>query len=145
MRMLPHILLFVFGFAIIPLAPFAQEPGIPPAQRRALTPEEIEAQKAIEEAATQACTVCGGGIVTIIGLFVIFAIINIVLMIWVARDAKNRGMDSSALWMFLVMITSFVGLFIYLFARPQGDLAQCPHCRGKRLSVSATCPHCRHA
>ncbi len=51
-------------------------------------------------------------------------------------------MDSSVLWMLLVMCTGFIGLVIFLFSRPQGNLIQCPQCQNKRLQVSAKCPHC---
>ncbi len=79
--------------------------------------------------------------------FVIIAIIalNIALLVWVARDAKARGMDSAILWMILVMFTSIIGLAIYLFDRPQGNVMQCSHCGNKRLQVSAKCPHCGNA
>lgn len=78
---------------------------------------------------------------------VILALIalNIALLVWVARDAKARGMDSSVLWMILVMFTGVIGLIIYLFARPQGNVVQCPHCSNRRLQVSAKCPHCGNA
>jgi phospholipase D-like protein len=76
--------------------------------------------------------------------FVIFAIIvlNIALLVWVARDAKARGMDSAILWMILVMFTGVIGLVIYLFSRPQGNTISCAHCGNRRLQVSAKCPHC---
>jgi len=82
--------------------------------------------------------------------FVIVAIIvalalNIELLVWVARDAKARGLDSSILWMILVMFTSVFGLVIYILARPQGILTPCPHCRNSRMLVSAKCPHCGNA
>jgi uncharacterized membrane protein YhaH (DUF805 family) len=79
--------------------------------------------------------------------FVIIAIIvlNIALLVWVARDAKSRGMDSAILWMVLVMFTSILGLIIYTFARPQGNMIRCPHCRNSRMQVSAKCPHCGNA
>jgi len=85
------------------------------------------------------CAACGGTF-----LFIIIAVIvlNIALLVWVARDAKSRGMDSSALWMMLVMFTGLIGLIIYIFSRPQGNLIQCPQCQNKRLQVSAKCPHC---
>jgi len=73
---------------------------------------------------------------------ILFIALNIALLVWVARDAKSRGMDSAVLWMVLVMITSVIGLVIYIFARPQGDLKQCAHCNNKRLQASAKCPHC---
>src|SRR5882724_8227418 len=73
--------------------------------------------------------------------FVIVAVVvlNFALLVWVARDAKARGMDSSILWMLLVMFTTVIGLAIYLFARPQGEVVACAHCRNKRLQVSAKC------
>jgi uncharacterized membrane protein YhaH (DUF805 family) len=79
--------------------------------------------------------------------FIIIAIIalNIALLVWVARDAKNRGMDSAILWMILVMFTGIIGLIIYLLTRPQGNVVPCAHCGNKRLQVSAKCPHCGNA
>ena len=71
--------------------------------------------------------------------------LNIALLIWVARDGKSRGMDNSILWMVLVMLTGLIGLIIYLFVRPQGNLVACAHCGNKRLQVSAKCPHCGNA
>ncbi len=71
--------------------------------------------------------------------------LNIALLVWVARDAKSRGMDSSVLWMILVMVTSVVGLIIYLLARPQGNLVRCASCGNERLQASARCPHCGNA
>lgn len=68
--------------------------------------------------------------------------LNIALLVWVARDAKSRGMDNAVVWMILVMLTGIIGLIIYLFTRPQGNLVPCPQCGNKRLQVSAKCPHC---
>ncbi|MGZ4731760.1 MAG: PLDc N-terminal domain-containing protein [Terriglobales bacterium] len=68
--------------------------------------------------------------------------LNIALLIWVARDVKSRGMDNAVIWMILVMLTGIIGLIIYLFTRPQGNLVPCPQCGNKRLQVSAKCPHC---
>lgn len=102
----------------------------------AQTSSEQDAQAA---AGAAGCAACGG---TIIFLIVACIAINVAILVWVARDAKSRGMDSSALWMLLVMFTGFIGLIIYIFSRPQGNLIQCPHCKNKRLQVSAKCPHC---
>lgn len=80
------------------------------------------------------------------GFFIIALLaLNIALLVWVARDAKNRGMDSAILWMILVMFTGIIGLIIYLLTRPQGNVIACPHCGNKRLQVSAKCPHCGNA
>src|ERR1700728_314309 len=89
-------------------------------------------------AAAAGCALCGSLIFIPIAIFVL----NIALLVWVARDAKARGMDSAVIWMILVMFTSVVGLMIYIFARPQGNLVQCSHCNNKRLQASAKCPHC---
>ena len=142
------LILVVFSFLTLPIAIQAQtdRPNQEPSEQRQLTPEEIARQQAeAEKAAGAACAVCGGSIVTVIVVGIVLFALNIALLIWVARDAKSRGMDSSILWMFLVMFTSFIGLVIYIFARPQGELIQCAHCKGNRLKVSATCPHCQHA
>jgi hypothetical protein len=71
--------------------------------------------------------------------------LDIALLVWVARDAKARGMDSSVLWMLLVMFTSVIGLLIYIFARPQGNVIQCSNCSNKRLQAIIKCPHCGSA
>ena len=88
------------------------------------------------------CAACGGCWVTIILLALVILALHIALLVWVARDAKSRGMDSAVLWMVLVMITGLVGFIIYIFSRPQGNLIQCASCQNKRLQASAKCPHC---
>lgn len=88
------------------------------------------------------CGVCGGSMVVMILIPIVIIVINVALLVWVARDAKARGMDNAVMWMILVMFTSFLGLVIYIFSRPQGDLVQCPNCKNNRLQASAKCPHC---
>jgi hypothetical protein len=78
----------------------------------------------------------------LVGIPLVILILNIALLVWVARDAKARGMDNAVMWMVLVMFTSVLGLIIYLFSRPQGDLSRCGHCNNMRLQASARCPHC---
>ncbi len=90
-------------------------------------------------ASCMACTGCGGTMIFVV--IALFAL-SIALLVWVARDAKARGMDSSVLWMLLVFFTGLIGLVIYLFARPQGNMIQCPNCGNKRLQASTKCPHC---
>jgi len=89
-------------------------------------------------AAAAGCALCSTFLIIPI---VIFAL-DIALLVWVARDAKARGMDSAVLWMILVMFTSVIGLLIYILARPQGNLIQCPNCHNKRLQASVKCPQC---
>ncbi len=92
-----------------------------------------------------ACAVCGAGMGAMILVPILLIALNIALLVWVARDAKARGMDNAVLWMALVLFTSVLGLVIYIFSRPQGELAQCPHCGNKRLGSSARCPTCGNA
>lgn len=109
-----------------------------------LSSDEIARQQREAEAAAAGCAVCGGSIVFMVVAAIALIALNIALLIWVARDAKNRSMDSSVLWMFLVMFTGPIGLIIYIFSRPQGQLTQCASCNGKRLQASAKCPHCQN-
>jgi hypothetical protein len=91
------------------------------------------------------CGACGAAPVLIIVFIIGMIVLNVALLVWVARDSKSRGMDNSVMWMILVMFTGFLGLIIYIFARPQGDLVQCPHCKNNRMQASAKCPHCANS
>lgn len=92
------------------------------------------------DAATTAagCAVCS----TVIAIPIAIIVLDIAMLVWVARDAKARGMDSAVLWMILVLFTSFIGLIIYLLSRPQGNTVPCSNCGNKRLQASVKCPHC---
>jgi hypothetical protein len=104
-----------------------------------LTPLVCLAQNNDDPASTLAgCGCCG----TFIFIPIAFLAIGIALLVWVARDAKARGMDSAVLWMLLVFCTNLIGLIIYLLSRPQGILVPCPNCGNKRLQASVKCPHC---
>ena len=92
-----------------------------------------------------ACAACGGCGFMMILLPIVFIVLSIALLVWVARDAKSRGMDSAVLWMVLVFFTNVIGLIIYIFSRPQGNLVQCASCNNQRLQASAKCPHCGNA
>jgi hypothetical protein len=97
-----------------------------------------------DDPAAGAAAACG--CLGIFGFIIVaFIALNIALLVWVARDAKNRSMDNSILWMLLVMVTGPVGLIIYLCVRPAGNLVPCAHCSSKRMQVSTTCPHCGSA
>ena len=102
----------------------------------------VLAQQGGGDAETAAgCAACG----VFMLLPVVILALNIALLVWVARDAKARGMDSSILWMILVMATSLLGLILYIFSRPQGELIRCASCGNSRLRASAKCPHCANA
>jgi len=105
----------------------------------------VFAQRNDDPNACAGCGICGGSIVVMIVVPVAIIVLNIALFVWVARDAKARGMDSAVLWMILVMLTGLLGLVIYLFSRPQGNLITCQSCGNNRLQASARCPHCGNA
>jgi uncharacterized membrane protein YhaH (DUF805 family) len=88
--------------------------------------------------AASGCAACG----TCGFILIALVVLNIALLVWVARDAKARGMDSAILWMLLVFFLGLIGLVIYLLSRPQGNLLPCPNCGNKRLQASVKCPHC---
>jgi hypothetical protein len=90
-------------------------------------------------AGNAACAGCCG---TFIFVPILFFALSIALLVWVARDAKARGMDSAILWMALVFFLNIIGLVIYLLSRPQGNLVPCPNCGNQRLQASVKCPHC---
>lgn len=91
------------------------------------------------------CGVCGGTIMAPFIILAILFVVNIALLVWVAKDAKARGLDNSVLWMALVFFTGLIGFAIYYFSRPQGELGKCAHCGNQRLMVSAKCPTCGNA
>lgn len=95
------------------------------------------AQQGAEDDAL-ACAACG----SIALVMAIIFIINIAILVWVARDAKARGMASPAGWLILIFFTGIVGLIIFILSRPKGNLSPCPHCGNKRLEAMVKCPHC---
>ena len=104
-----------------------------------LTPLVCLAQNNDDPASTLAgCGCCG----TFIFIPIALLALSIALLVWVARDAKARGLDNAVLWMLLVFCTNLIGLIIYLLSRPQGNLYPCPNCGNKRLQASVKCPHC---
>jgi hypothetical protein len=111
---------------------------------------------------------------TAVGLAILVAGIAYVLfvfgmMVWVATDARNRGMES-ALWGIIYIVPqlatiwslpfgvlvpvfgwvyllvalpfSWSGLCVYVLARRSGRLVQCSYCPNNRLDYVRTCPHC---
>lgn len=83
-------------------------------------------------------TIMGGFFVFFVGIFVL----NIILLVWVAKDAKRRGMDNPILWMLLVFFAGLVGLIIYFLVRPKGRMVKCEYCGNKKLEYLKTCPQC---
>ncbi len=51
-------------------------------------------------------------VIVVVALF----IVDILIAVWVYRDAKERGMEA-ALWLLIVLFTGLIGLIIYLIVR----------------------------
>src|SRR5262245_29120589 len=84
--------------------------------------------------------VCAACVGFFIFRFLAIIALNIAILVWVARDAKNRGMDNAVVWLIVVLIAGPIGLIVYFLSRTKGNLVQCPHCQNKRLEASAVCP-----
>lgn len=121
-------------------------PTLPALKRALLSGSSLAVSISVLQRGDDGSAAACGGCIGLVGVMIICAIgviaLNIALLVWVARDAKSRGMDSAVLWMILVMCTSLVGLIIYIFSRPQGNLMRCAQCGNSRLQASAKCPHC---
>lgn len=85
------------------------------------------------------CLGCG---TVLLAIPILVLIVQVILLVWVARDSKARGMDNAVMWIILVFVVPIVGFVVYLFSRPKGNLTKCPSCSNKRLEVAAKCPHC---
>jgi hypothetical protein len=70
------------------------------------------------------------------------AFLWVLLPTWVYVDARERGVRRAPLFAFLTVISSLVGLVVYLIARPeQPRRLSCPGC-AREVNGGAFCPHC---
>ena len=66
----------------------------------------------------------------------------VLLPTWVYVDARDRGVRRAPLYAFLTVLSSLVGLLVYLIARPEEPhRLACPGC-GREVNGGAFCPHC---
>jgi hypothetical protein len=79
-----------------------------------------------------------------------FLVLWIFVLVWVYRDAEQRGM-SGILWMLLVLIGNIIGLIIYLIVRSESGHrppatpshnGKCPSCGKDVGGAYAYCPYC---
>ncbi len=68
--------------------------------------------------------------------------IQVFMMVFTYKDAKARGDQNAVLWLILIFFLHWIGLVVYLVARPKGDLAPCGNCKNKRMTTLVKCPHC---
>jgi double zinc ribbon protein len=73
---------------------------------------------------------------------VAFVFLWILLPTWVYVDGTERGVRRARLFAFLTVISSLIGLVVYLISRPEdGKALVCPAC-GREVNGGAFCPHC---
>ncbi|HSD29077.1 MAG TPA: zinc ribbon domain-containing protein [Vicinamibacteria bacterium] len=66
----------------------------------------------------------------------------VLLPTWVYVDGTERGFRRARLFAFLTVISSLIGLVVYLISRPEeGKTLVCPGC-GREVNGGAFCPHC---
>ena len=71
-----------------------------------------------------------------------FTFLWILLPTWVYVDGTERGVRRARLFAFLTVISSLIGLVVYLISRPEGGKAlACPGC-GREVNGGSFCPHC---
>jgi Double zinc ribbon len=71
-----------------------------------------------------------------------FTFLWILLPTWVYVDGSERGVRRARLFAFLTVISSLIGLVVYLIARPEnGKTLVCPSC-AREVDGGAFCPHC---
>lgn len=76
-------------------------------------------------------------------LTILFLLSSVGMLIWMARDSRNRGMESLASWITPVLLTNALAFLVYLLSRPKGQLVSCRHCNNRCLENALNCPHCR--
>lgn len=79
----------------------------------------------------------GGAVATLA-----FVFLWILLPTWVYVDGSEHGVRRARLFAFLTVISSLIGLVVYLISRPDdGRTLVCPGC-GREVNGGAFCPHC---
>jgi hypothetical protein len=126
------------SFASAPVQEDAQESPEQKRNRERLEQGEEEAKRVAKELGWA----CAGGFVGCAILGIIGFIVEILILVWVYKDARARGDQNAVLWLVLIFFVNIVGIIVYFVARPKGNLVPCPHCRNARLETLVKCPLC---
>ncbi len=92
------------------------------------------------------------GLIFLVPIFLF--IIGILIAIWVYKDAEARG-ESGVLWLLVVLLTSFIGLIVWLVVRPEKKEAKsrreskpktetkyCTNCGSENQAGAKYCNEC---
>lgn len=119
----------------------------PPPKPVPSAPSPVPSTPSVED--TVAASAAVGFFVGIWGLLCVLSVAYVVcvilLLAWVAKDCRARGVDGGAVWILVILFTHWVGLIVYLVSRPHGILVPCIRCGNKRLMATRMCPHCGEA
>jgi hypothetical protein len=91
---------------------------------------------------TEAGLFAAAGCWIVIAVALASTVLQILLLVWVHKDAKARGMDTPLLWVVVTFFFSLIAVVVYLIVRPAGDKVPCGNCRNPRLAMLTRCPHC---
>ena len=70
-------------------------------------------------------------------------LIFLVPAVWVYFDSTQNGMQRSLAWAGFSMLTSPIGLLVYLLVRPKAPVtAKCGQCARTLLQIFHACPYC---
>lgn len=129
----------------------ARSPSRPAPRPVAPTRSRSESEDDAFDAATRAekevaASILGFSLIVfaaIIASSLVWLLTTIFMLVWVARDARARGLDGGV-WVIVLFLGHFLGLIAYLASRPAGLLSACRHCNGTHLVALRYCPHCGH-
>lgn len=110
-------------------------------RRRQTLPEHKE-QKSSHETFEEVESKIESFFVRLIVFAILYLLFWLLILAWVARDAKNRCIDGGAVWVIVIFFTSFIGLLVYIASRPHGVLSTCGRCHNRKLNYALICPHC---
>jgi len=67
-----------------------------------------------------------GCFIAIIIFVIVCLVVEILIIVWVYKDAKARNMENPALWIILIIFTGIIGLIVYLVVRPKDKVIAPP-------------------
>jgi hypothetical protein len=76
------------------------------------------------------------------GMLLAYMVGVVLMIVWVAQDVRDRGIDNPTIWVLILFLSFVIGLLVYMMSRPPGPLVPCAACSRRRLMTTKVCPHC---